>query len=135
MNNYIFRGKRKDNGEWVYWNQFGECTEPYLDDCCMCSHIAKEHIIPETVGMWTGLEDKNGVKIFDGDIIRDTREHAADEPGIIEWSNIEDEFTYHCGFRVVWQERIPRRSHLSFWANEREIEVIGNIHTQEGDKQ
>lgn len=81
-----------------------------------------------TRGQYTGLADKNGVKIFEGDIIRDTGECALDNPGIVEWSNARDNYTYHCGFRVDWQEPITRRSDLSYWAYQKAIEVIGNIH-------
>ena len=64
-----FRGQRTDNKEWVYWNEFGEYTEPFLDEFGMHSHVSRHDIIPETVGQFTGLKDKNGKKIYDGDII------------------------------------------------------------------
>jgi uncharacterized phage protein (TIGR01671 family) len=73
MREILFRAKRKDTGEWVEGFYFESFTEiPYI----MTLH---DHILgmtefyevdPATVGQFTGLLDKNGKRIFEGDIVK-----------------------------------------------------------------
>ena len=70
MREIKFRGKRVDNGEWAYWNEFGETTEPFLCKTGAYGYIAKRDIVPATVGQFTGLRDELGREIYSGDIIQ-----------------------------------------------------------------
>ena len=73
MREILFRGKRTDNGKWVYGFPFAyqarlvvEGIETWDGD--------RHSIDPSTIGQYTGLIDKNGKRIFEGDIIDMTEE-------------------------------------------------------------
>ena len=70
MREILFRGKRVDNGEWIY----GDYAAPFAfyPDIIFKRDDEFEGIavIPETVGQFTGLTDKNGKRIFEGDILK-----------------------------------------------------------------
>lgn len=70
MREILFRGQHVDSKEWCYGylvKQFG-ATQIYLSRITAHSWD-RNHVIPETVGQFTGLVDKSGKKIFEGDIV------------------------------------------------------------------
>lgn len=125
MREILFRGKRKDNDEWVEGN-YGEYYNGEKKVSCI-SIPSKETIsvslcykvIPETVGQYTGLTDKNGTKIFEGDILS---------------AHLDDGYPENeTMLEVVWHNNGWYGKNGKFFDDfdngfEKYFEVIGNIH-------
>lgn len=138
MRDIRFRGKRTDNGEWVEGSLLTETHDiaGNIEKRCKISDITygqddegfaiymsgvEEYVDQSTVGEWTGLTDKNGVKIFEGDVVRFKRTDA------LGW-------TRERVGQVLYYDTLPIFYVLSTtgdawdWCVCEDIEVIGNIY-------
>lgn len=125
----LYRGKRTDNGEWVEgWvtSQFKKHTEGELLTRIQSNVFGVgEHLVDtETVGEYTGLTDKNGKRIFEGDIIICKKEICGNfidscvEIGFVEMK--------HGAFGLHRKQGYYRP--FKDWLEDYEYEIIGNIH-------
>ena len=128
MREILFRGKRLDNGDWVEGYLYehepplvgivSEKDEPEASkwfiartgfaDWNMLRPVELVEVDPSTVGQYTGLNDKNGNRIFEGDILS-------------IWNDRNDVVVFEDGAFIMEDTEIPIRFAIKF-------EVIGNVH-------
>ena len=146
MREIIFRGKRKDNGEWVegYYARKGVDKDTFKHFICVMTfnvngntyssmfYLTDIEVIPETVGQYTGLTDKNGTKIFEGDILKiiDGKEIIIASVKFGDYNQPDKILKTHIGFYFDIANLVSYRKDIGYWFGKTfsEIEVIGNVH-------
>lgn len=130
MRTIKFRGKRLDNGEWAYGcifiNDKGYAAITTLNT--RGEYAVDIKVDPETIGQFTGLSDKNGKEIYEGDILEMWLEDSVEPQGGY-FHRMYVVFTSEIGF-TLWGECMTMEDaeplyELLQW---KDCEVIGNVH-------
>ena len=128
MREILFLGKRTDCDAWVEGDLIQAFRGNQLSSCSIMPNTPTAYcwkVIPETIGQYTGLTDKNGKKIFEGDICRFKRFNDI-HVGEIVFNVTTASFVMRYQSIVgAYGEKATQKMLLSVCDD---IEVIGNIH-------
>lgn len=136
MREILFRGKRVENGEWVYGDYCGICRVECNDGDFAYRHLIHRSndeplymIDPETVGEYTGLTDKNGKKIFERDIV-ELYDGETVWRAVVEFGNPNGNYSW--GWQLSPLGKVDINTDILCWVEMEEAgaycEVIGTIY-------
>lgn len=118
MREIKFRGKRIEDGKWIYGYL---ADEDYINNINEVA-IPSEEVAPDTVGQYTGHIDKNVTEIYEDDVLHFTK-YGNECTAVVKWNK---EIGAWC-IQLSYATRLGNRP-LGEWLKDECLEVIGNIH-------
>lgn len=126
MRTIKFRGKEIRTNQWVY-GDFRMPPKKYpmitiWEESRLIPHCIEFLVLPESVGQFTGLHDKNGKEIYEGDIVNLVN-YGERGDALVLWNQ---DLGAWC-LQLRYEPRVGSKT-LGSWQEEEVLEVIGNIH-------
>lgn len=124
----LFRGLSAYGKGWIYGNLLNEETIGEVG--VNLSHDKYATVIPESIGQFTGLTDKNGKRVFEGDKLRDDWFNDLDEIVedycVVVWDLANCQWAIDNSFKKDGSSY----TNLIEYLGQNNLEVIGNIHEE-----